>query len=252
MLTFNWPSVVYSSPDPDQHLESFRPYDSFVELKGGEFQMGINDRSGVNHEYPARHAKVAPFRIHLYPVTIASFKNYKKEKFRHRTDAELARASWVFEKLVDEHAQIDPVPLDESRHNKDVLESQASWHMVRVHDARWNKPEGGTSLINHRFSHPVTHVSYNDAFAYCTWKNMRLPTEIEWEYAARGGLSEKLYPWGDHWEVGRTNLWQGHFPDENQMRDENYGLAPVDAYSAQNEFGMYDVIGNVWEWTSTV
>lgn len=124
--------------------------------------------------------------------------------------------------------------------------------MKRVVDSRWNKPEGGDSLITERLLHPVVHVSYNDAFAYCAWKNMRLPTEIEWEFAARGGQKDKLYPWGDYWEVGRTNLWQGRFPDENQMRDNHFDLAPVDAYKPQNAYEMYDLIGNTWEWTSSV
>ena len=124
--------------------------------------------------------------------------------------------------------------------------------MVAVREARWNRPEGGESTIVGKLDYPVVHVSYNDAFAYCTWRGMRLPTEIEWEYAARGLHKEKQWPWGERWQIGRSNLWQGVFPDENQLRDGYYGLAPVAAFQAQNEYEMRDVIGNVWEWTSTV
>lgn len=97
----------------------------------------------------------------------------------------------------------------------------------------------------------MTHVSWDDAQSYCLWKGMRLATEIEWEYAARGGLDAQEYPWGDLWQIKRSNLWQGDFPNENQLRDGYERLSPVDAYPAQNSFEIYDLIGNTWEWTFT-
>jgi formylglycine-generating enzyme required for sulfatase activity len=123
--------------------------------------------------------------------------------------------------------------------------------MLPVNSATWNRPNGRNSSITDKFTEPVVHVSYNDAFAYCASKNMRLPTEIEWEYAARGGLKEKSYPWGDFWNLKRANLWQGNFPNENQLRDGFYAASPVDAFEPQNNYQMRDMIGNVWEWTST-
>lgn len=105
--------------------------------------------------------------------------------------------------------------------------------------------------IRDHLSYPVTHVSWHDAQAYCTWKGMRLPTEVEWEYAARGGLDSAAYPWGDDWELKRANLWQGHFPYENQVRDDYERLSPVDDFPAQNKYEMYDMLGNTWEWTLT-
>lgn len=120
-----------------------------------------------------------------------------------------------------------------------------------MENIRWNRPEGELSDISDRLSFPVTHVSWNDAHAYCAWKGMRLPTEIEWEYAARGGLDSTAYPWGDLWQLKRANLWQGQFPVENQLRDGYSRLAPVDAYPSQNNYQIYDMLGNTWEWTLT-
>ncbi|CAF0877384.1 unnamed protein product [Brachionus calyciflorus] len=240
---------ILNTQDIDDEIENYRSLESFVELKGGDFIMGVNDREGgVNYEYPAKKAHVEPFRILLYPVTNAAFRKFKNEKLRHRTDAENTGSSWVFKPLMHKNAELDS--------NRDIndLESQEALKqkMLPIKDAKWNKPEGGKSTIRDRLDYPAVHVSYNDAFAYCAWKGMRLPTEIEWEFAARGGLREQLYPWGERWEVGRTNLWQGKFPEENQLRDGHYGLSPVNAFKAQNIYEMYDLIGNTWEWTSSI
>ena len=104
--------------------------------------------------------------------------------------------------------------------------------------------------IRDRLDHPVTHVSWNDAMAYCRWTGTRLPTEAEWECAARGGLERKIYPWGDRLTVGgrhMCNIWQGEFPDLNHGTDGYLGTAPVASYEA-NGYGLYNIAGNVWEW----
>jgi formylglycine-generating enzyme len=127
--------------------------------------------------------------------------------------------------------------------------SGAPWWLV-VKDASWRCPDGRGSSVAARQSHPVVHVSWNDAQAYCDWAGKRLPTEAEWEYTARGGLSRTRYAWGDHLvEQGRwhCNIWQGDFPVANTLEDGHLTTAPVRSYTP-NGFGLWQMTGNVWEW----
>jgi formylglycine-generating enzyme len=119
-----------------------------------------------------------------------------------------------------------------------------------VHHAFWEQPEGPGSHIEGRMDHPVVHVCWHDAMAYCRWAGLRLPNEAEWEYAARAGLEGKRFPWGDELVpdgVQRCNVWQGRFPSLNTLDDGHYGTAPVNSF-APNAFGLYNTSGNVWEW----
>lgn len=119
-----------------------------------------------------------------------------------------------------------------------------------MNGAWWRCPEGPGSDLDGRWDHPVVQVSWHDAAAYCKWAGKRLPSEVEWEYAARGGLDQARYPWGDELTPGgehRCNIWQGQFPVRNTAEDGHVGTAPVEAF-APNGFGLHNVSGNVWEW----
>jgi formylglycine-generating enzyme required for sulfatase activity len=127
--------------------------------------------------------------------------------------------------------------------------ARAPWWR-QVFGATWRAPEGPQSSIDGRLDHPVTHVSWQDARAFCRWADARLPTEAEWEHAARGGLVQKRFPWGDDVEPEgghRMNVWQGTFPSHNSLADGHLGTCPVDEY-APNAFGLHNMAGNVWEW----
>lgn len=131
------------------------------------------------------------------------------------------------------------------------LDNAYQW-WAYVKEANWRHPLGPASDLRGRENYPVVHIAYEDAQAYATWAGKRIPTEAEWEFAARGGLSGKRYPWGDTFKVDgkfMTNSHQGHFPHEDSAADGFAGMAPV-AQFPPNHYGLYDVAGNVWEWTS--
>lgn len=214
--------------------------DKMIYIPGGEFLMGSVDSDGIpaDGEGPVRKVKVDSFFIDQHAVTNLQFKEFV-EATNYKTDAEKYGWSFVFYKLLTE------------KNAKAVQHfvTQTPWWTV-VEGACWFRPEGVDSHIESRLNHPVVHVSWNDAKAYCQWAGKRLPTEAEWEYAARGGLVQKRYPWGDELFPNgehRCNIWQGKFPVENTEDDGYLGTAPVDSYQP-NGFGLYNMSGNVWEW----
>nr|WP_246880460.1 formylglycine-generating enzyme family protein [Sporosarcina sp. 6E9] len=216
--------------------------ENMVYLPGGKFLMGTNDTVGFpdDGEGPIREVSVKPFYIDKFAVTNAQFAKFI-EASNYRTEAEEFGWSFVFYSFLSDSTA------------KKVTQTVAGtpWWTV-VEGAYWKRPEGPESDISSRMDHPVVHVSWNDALAYCQWSGKRLPTEAEWEYAARGGLSQKMYPWGDELTPDgnhQCNIWQGSFPRTNRIEDGYAGTAPVDTYEP-NDYGLYNVSGNVWEWCS--
>ncbi|MBY0215492.1 formylglycine-generating enzyme family protein [Paenibacillus illinoisensis] len=211
-----------------------------VHIKGGTFVMGTNDLMGFasDGEGPARIVEVDEFLISPHAVTNQDFAAFIRET-GYMTEAERFGWSYVFESLASEkvRSEVQRVPYG------------VPWWLV-VEGACWHSPEGKDSDIEERANHPVVHVSWNDALAYCAWSGTSLPTEAQWEYAARGGLEEKTYAWGNELLPDgehRCNIWQGQFPHENKAEDGYAGTAPVDAY-LPNGYGLYNMAGNVWEW----
>jgi formylglycine-generating enzyme required for sulfatase activity len=210
-----------------------------VALDGGAFRMGTADSDGfpADGEGPVRSVTVSPFRIGRYAVTNRQFGAFV-EATGYVTEAERFGWSFVFHLLVPKAG----VTVRGSS-------GAAPW-WLGVDGASWRAPEGPGSSVEKRLDHPAIHLSWNDAMAFCAWSGTRLPTEAEWEYAARGGLDQKRFPWGDDLLTGgkhRCNIWQGAFPERNSKADGHLGTAPVDAYQP-NGFGLYNVAGNVWEW----
>ncbi|MFF8615599.1 formylglycine-generating enzyme family protein [Streptomyces sp. NPDC015350] len=210
-----------------------------VLLPGGEFLMGAEDAEGFPNdgEGPVRPVRLAPFRIDACAVSNERFAAFV-DATGYRTDAERLGWSYVF-------AGFLPAAL---RRGAPRPEHTPWWCGVR--GAAWNRPEGPGSAVDDRADHPVVHVSWNDAAAYASWAGKRLPTEAEWEYAARGGLEQKRYPWGDELNPDgsfRCNIWRGTFPAKNTAEDGHRGTAPVDAFEP-NGYGLFNMSGNVWEW----
>ena len=217
-------------------------------VAGGEFWMG-SDVAMFRDAQPVHHVSIEGFFIDKTEVTNEQFERFveatgymtiaeripRVEDYPGAAPENLIAGSVVFT------PPAGPVPLD----------NHFRWWSY-VAGANWRHPDGPDSTIRDRMNHPVVHVAYEDVLAFAAWAGKRLPTEAEWEYAARGGLDKKAYTWGDEFEPnGKTmaNAFQGHFPDHNTSQDGFDSTAPVGSF-APNGYGLYDMAGNVWEWTS--
>ena len=218
-----------------------------VRIPGGSFRMGSDHH--YPEESPSHVVAVDGFLIDRYAVTNRDFARFVRQtgyvtvaerppdQARHRgaRPDQPAPASFVF------------VP---PRHRVDLRDPYQWW--AYLPHADWRRPQGPGSSVTAEPDHPVVHIAWADAVAYATWSGVRLPTEAEWEFAARGGLDGAPYAWGEEFDPdGRhlANTWQGEFPIENTAADGYEGTAPVGRYPA-NGYGLYDMIGNVWEWTA--
>lgn len=215
-----------------------------VRLDGGVFRMGTDDPDGFpeDGEGPVREVTLPPFWIDATAVTVAQFAAFVADT-GYITDAQRFGWSFVF------HLHLPPKYAQKLR--ADAAMPGLSW-WVAVPGARWNHPFGERSSVKGLQDHPVTQVSFNDAVAYAAWAGKRLPTEAQWEYAARGGTSGQPFFWGGQLEPRgghRCNVWQGKFPTHNSAADGYVGTCPVTAFTP-NAFGLYNTTGNVWEWTA--
>lgn len=224
-----------------------RPHHDDILLPGATFLMGDAFGEGYadDGETPRHAVTVSPFAIDRAPVTVAQFASFVAAT-GYRTEAERLGASAVFRGAVHGRGGAGS-GIGEAA----VIGTAARtpW-WVFVAGADWRHPYGAGSSSAGLERHPATHVSFADAVNYCLWSGRRLPTEAEWEYAARGGLDGARYPWGDELEPGgahRCNIWQGEFPNRNDASDGFATTSPVGSFPA-NGFGLVDVSGNVWEW----
>lgn len=212
---------------------------ALVDIPGGIFQMGARrSRFSQDFDSPKRKVKVDPFLISPTAVTTAEYAEFVRQT-GYRTIAETEGWSYVFHLFLEDPAAWPRQP------------ANLYWWRA-VDGACWSAPEGPGSSWQDRPDHPATHIAWYDALAYVTWAGLRLPSEAEWERAARGGLVNRKFPWGDRLvpEDGfAMNTWQGAFPNHNTAEDGFIGTAPVTSFRP-NGYGLYNMTGNVWEWVA--
>ncbi|MBK1880919.1 formylglycine-generating enzyme family protein [Luteolibacter pohnpeiensis] len=226
-------------------------------IKGGEFTMG-SDQEGVRpDEKPVHKASVDGYWIDEHDVTNSEFKKFVdatgyKTTAERPVDWELLKTQVPPGTPKPPQEQLMPGSLVFTPPDGPVdLKDMSGW-WTWIHGADWKHPEGPKSNLDGRWNHPVVQVSWDDAAAYAKWAGKRLPTEAEWEFAARGGLEEARYAWGNEFRPeGKfmANVWTGKFPYLNTKEDGFIGTSPVKSFPP-NGYGLYDMSGNVWNWVS--
>ncbi len=238
-------------PSPDMTEDN----SNMVLIKGGGFTMGGDNDQAREDELPKHQVEIGDFWMDKTEVTNRDFARF----------VEATGYTTVAEQQIDLEELMKQLPPGTPRPDPSVLEPFSLvfssppegregyhpgdwWQMVK--GANWQHPEGPGSTIEDRLDHPVVHISWYDALAYCRWAGKRLPTEAEWEFAARGNTADQIYPWGnDSIDPGRANYWQGDFPTRVEDQDGYSKTAPVASFQP-NGYGLYDMAGNVWEWTA--
>lgn len=232
------------------------PSSEMVKIPAGTFLMGGDGQQAKNDELPKHSVTLNGFWMDKTEVTNAQFLKFVKAT-NYVTTAE---------KKPDWESLKKQLPPDTPKPNEDLLvaaslvftptdhpvplDNLSQWWFWKA-GANWLHPRGPGSEIE-GLDHPVVHVSWEDANAYCQWQGKRLPTEAEWEWAARGGLPNQIYPWGNEpidSSALKANTWQGQFPFKNDLRDKYFYTSPVGQF-APNGYGLFDMAGNVWEWVS--
>jgi formylglycine-generating enzyme required for sulfatase activity len=251
LLSAGTPEVAPSLPPPGDAPEGM------VWIPGGEFTMGTDSELSWPDERPPHRVRVAGFWMDATEVTNRQFREFV-EATGYVTTAEKAP---LLEDILRQSPPGTPPPPEEALVPGSVvftppddavpLDDFRQW-WAWTPGANWRHPEGPESDLAGRDDHPVVHVSWFDAVEYCRWAGKRLPTEAEWEFAARGGLERRDFAWGDDPPTDaapHANIWQGVFPNRNTEADGFVRTAPVKSFAA-NGYGLFDVAGNVWEWCS--
>lgn len=242
-----------------ERLSSEKVPEGMVWIPGGKFLQGAvpMDKMAMAHEKPQHEVQVSGFFMDIHPVTNKQFSKFIDET-GYITVAERG-IDW--EEMKKQVPTGTPKPHDSILQPGSLVFKKTDSSVPNLYDysqwwkwkigANWKHPNGPESSIEDKDNHPVVQIAFEDAFAYCEWADRRLPTEAEWEYAARAGNENLIYFWGnDTSKLSKyANTWEGEFPVENTLDDGFERQAPVMSYPA-NDLGLYDMSGNVWEWTS--
>jgi len=239
--------MLHSATDVVEHRSDDAGIANMVRIPGGTFRMGSDHH--YPEEAPAHRVSVDPFWIDRMPVTNSQFKAFVNAT-GHVTTAEVPPDPADYPGALPEMLYAGSLVFAPPPRVTDLRDWSQWWNFMK--GANWRRPYGPRTNIRGLDDHPVVHVAYEDAEAYARWAGMELPTEAEWERAARGGLEGAEFAWGDDFKPGgkpMANTWQGRFPWENLLEDGFEGTAPVGSFPP-NGYGLFDTAGNVWEWTT--